>query len=403
MPLKPNASMATSEVEQPANSPVYPIHSTQASQHKSGAHTSQAQDKVSNQKYHLLVVDDNDINRDLMALQLRRQGYQTTTASGGLEALELLENNSYDLILLDIMMPGMNGLDMLVEVRKKHSMLSLPVIMVTADDLQESVIDALKRGANDYLIKPLNIPVTIARVKTQLTTAELASLKDEFVRFASHDLKKPLIVSLDIVEALQNDCRTGEMVKEDTPELLDLLHKTGENMQRVIEGFLNTETLQSGTAESKYQLTKINQLVQKSIQNNAEYARKKGVELKQECADKLPDVDVDPFQITQVMDNLIGNAMKFSPRETTTTVRTYCDDKFVYAEVCDGGPGLTDDDLGKLFQRHARLSNRPTGDESSTGIGLALSKQLVEQHQGLIGARNNPNHGATFWIALPIE
>ncbi|WP_455206146.1 hybrid sensor histidine kinase/response regulator [Kaarinaea lacus] len=402
MPLKPNASIATSEVEPPATSPVYPIHSTHTSLQKSGAHTARAQDKVNNQKYHLLVVDDNDINRDLMALQLRRQGYQTTTASGGLEALGLLENNSYDLILLDIMMPGMNGLDMLVEVRKKHSMLSLPVIMVTADDLQESVIDALKRGANDYLIKPLNIPVTIARVKTQLTTAELASLKDEFVRFASHDLKKPLIVSLDIVEALQNDCRAGEMVKEDTPELLDLLHKTGENMQRVIEGFLNTETLQSGTAESKCQLTKINQLVQKSIQNNAEYARKKGVELKQEFAGNLPDVDVDAFQITQVMDNLIGNAMKFSPRETTTTVRTYCDDKYVYAEVCDGGPGLTDDDLGKLFQRHARLSNRPTGDESSTGIGLALSKQLVEQHQGLIGARNNPNHGATFWIALPV-
>ena len=363
----------------------------------------QESDKKANQKYHLLVVDDNEMNRDLMAMQLRRQGFQVALAASGREALNAVESQGFDLILLDIMMPGMNGLEVLEVVRKKHSMLSLPIIMVTADDLEQSIVDALQRGANDYLVKPLNVSVTIARVKTQLTIKELDDLKGEFVRFASHDLKKPLIVAMDIVEALQQECIPGQTVNSNTPELLALLHKTGENMQNVIDGFLNTETMNSGGGEFNRKHAPLNSVVSKSVQNNTEYARKKGVTLKQELASDLPEVELDEFRIAQVMDNLIGNAMKFSPADTITTVRTHTDGEFVYAEVSDGGPGITEEDMRKLFQRHIRLSNRPTGGETSNGIGLSLSKQFVEQHHGMIGARNNPNRGATFWIKLPVK
>ena len=362
----------------------------------------ESSDKTGNQKFHLLVVDDNEMNRDLISLQLRKHGYRVSVAASGYEALELLETRKYDLILLDIMMPGMNGLDMLVEVRKQHSLLSLPVIMVTADDLEQSIIEALQRGANDYLVKPLNVPVAIARIKTQLTLKELDDLKGEFVRFASHDLKKPLIVAMDIVESLQQDCVPDQPVKPDTPDILEILFKTCNNMQNVIDGFLNTESFAKGIADTK-RPTPLNSVVDKSIQNNTEYAKKKGIVLKPELASDLPEIELDEFRITQVLDNLIGNAMKFSPKDTTTVVRTRTDGEFVYAEVSDGGPGLTEEDMKKLFQRHARLSNRPTGGESSTGVGLSLSKQLVEQHNGVIGARNNPTRGATFWIRLPVK
>ena len=95
--------------------------------------------------------------------------------------------------------------------------------------------------------------------------------------------------------------------------------------------------------------------------------------------------------------------MKFSPRETTTTVRTRADEHFVYAEVCDGGPGLTEGDMRKLFTRYAKLSNVPTGGETSSGIGLSMSKQFIELHKGNIGVRNNPGSGATFWFSIPIK
>ncbi len=353
--------------------------------------------------YKLLVVDDNEMNRDLMSLQLRHQGYKIVTAESGTAALKALSDQTFDIVLLDVMMPGMNGIEVLHEIRKSHSLLNLPVIMVTADDQQERILEALQSGANDYLIKPLNIPVTIARIKTQLTLKDLAALKDEFVRFASHDLKKPLIVSLDIIEALKQSFKPGEVLPDEAPELLDLLEKTGQNMQDVIAGFLNTEALETGQSGLHFKPIPLNQIVTKSLQANQEYATKKGVTLVVDLEPDLPLVDADEFRLTQVLDNLIGNAMKFSPQKTTTVVRTRSDGEYVYAEVSDGGPGLTAEDMDKLFVKNARLSNQPTGDETSTGVGLSISKQLVDQHHGRIGAHNNAARGATFWFGVPIR
>lgn len=363
----------------------------------------QSQDSESNKKYTLLIVDDNEMNRQLMSLQFKRAGYNVVVAKDGYEALELVESTAFDLVLLDIMMPGINGLQVLEEIRKHRSLINLPIIMVTADDLEESIITSLQLGANDYLTKPLNLPVAMARIETQLRLKELATLKDEFLRFASHDLKKPVIVMMDIVSELQKTLLPGDKVADDIPELLDLINRTGENMQQVIAGFLSSETPSHAAEESTDNVIAINNVVDKSLQANESYARKKGVRLKKELAENLPAIEANEFHLSQVLDNLIGNAMKFSPRDTTTTVKTHADDQYVYTEVCDGGPGLTEDDMKKLFTRYASLSNTPTGNETSSGIGLSMSKQFIEQYQGEIGARNNPDQGATFWFKLPIK
>jgi len=364
-------------------------------------------DSTKTEPYHaehcLLIVDDNEMNRQLMSMQFKRAGYKVVLAHSGYQALELIESTSFDLVLLDIMMPGISGLEVLEEIRKHHTLISLPVIMVTADDLQESILKALQLGANDYLTKPLNLPVALARIKTQLTLKDLATLKDEFVRFASHDLKKPLIVMMDIASELKKTCLPGKPVAKDTPELIDLITRTGDNMQQVISGFLNFDKTQAVAPEPKYKVIELNDVVDKSLQVNESYARKKGIKLKKELADNLPNIEADQFRLSQVLDNLIGNAMKFSPRETTTVVRTRADDKFVYAEVCDGGPGLKQEDMKQLFTRYAKLSNRPTGNESSSGIGLSMSKQFIELHKGEIGARNNEDSGVTFWFRIPIK
>lgn len=351
----------------------------------------------------LLIVDDNEMNRQLMSLQFKRAGYNVVTAKDGYEALELIESTPFDIVLLDIMMPGINGLQVLEEIRKHRTLINLPVIMVTADDLEESIITSLQLGANDYLTKPLNLPVAMARIKTQLRLKDLATLKDEFVRFASHDLKKPVIVMMDIVSELQKTCIPGETVADDTPELIDLITRTGENMQQVIAGFLNTEASDTVTQESTDNSIEINQVVDKSLQANESYARKKGVRLKKELSENLPTVEADEFHLSQVLDNLIGNAMKFSPPDTTTIVKTRADNEYVYAEVSDGGPGLSNDDMEKLFTRYASLSSIPTGNETSSGIGLSMSKQFIEQYHGEIGAHNNPDNGATFWFKIPIK
>lgn len=351
----------------------------------------------------ILVVDDNVMNRDLMSLQLSRKGFKVTLADSGFSALDILAEENFDIILLDIMMPGMSGIEVLETIRRQHSMLSLPIIMVTADDQQTSVIEALQKGANDYLVKPLNMAITAARIKTQLTTRNLALLKDEFLRFASHDLKKPLLVMQDIIETLQGETQIGQPVSEDLPTLLGLIHKTVTNMQTVVANFLDTESLQHGHTRLRLESVPLNPLIEEALRNNLEYARQKQVALTQQLATELPLVEADRFQISQVLDNLIGNAMKFSPAHSATCVYSHHDNQYVYVEICDGGPGIAPEDMEKLFVRHAQLSNTPTGNESSSGIGLSLSKQMIDLHHGRIGARNNEGQGSTFWFRLPIK
>jgi len=353
--------------------------------------------------YTLLIVDDDEVSRELMSTQFERAGYRILLAETGFEALYHIDHSHVDLVLLDIMMPGISGLDVVEQIREHHSLINLPVIMVTADDHAQSVVTSLQLGANDYLTKPLNLAVALARIKTQLALKDLAELKSEFVRFASHDLKKPLIVMMDIASELEQICVPGEKLNADVPELLDLILRTGDNMEKVIHGFLGDEPSSRVTSELKYETVSLNDIVDKSLQTNETYARKKGVKLNKDQAADLPLLEADVFRLCHVLDNLIGNAIKFSPRDTVTTVRTYADERFAYAEVIDEGPGLTEEDMGQIFTRYAKLSNRPTGDEHSSGIGLAMSKQFIELHEGEIGARNNPQRGATFWFRVPLR
>jgi DNA-binding response OmpR family regulator len=115
----------------------------------------------------LLVVDDNPMNRDMLARRLARRGYTVTVAEDGYQALAMIEAQPFDLVLLDIMMPGISGLDVLKTVRQRYAVADLPVIMATAKDQSEDIVAALQLGANDYVTKALDFPVVLARTQTQ--------------------------------------------------------------------------------------------------------------------------------------------------------------------------------------------------------------------------------------------
>jgi signal transduction histidine kinase len=349
----------------------------------------------------LLVVDDLEINRNLISKQLAKHGYTVIQAESGSEALEIVETEKIDLILLDIRMPGMDGIEVLRRIRKTHSALNLPVIMVTAEALTEVTVEALQAGANDYLTKPINVVDAVARIESQLNLANMAAIKDDVVHFASHDLKKPLITMLDIAQVLRDELQTGQTTPEDSLELLDMLIKTGDNMQDVISGFLDQEVLRQDREERNFKPLDLNKIILRSMTSNADYAARKEINLNHQLTPDLPQVAANEFRLLQILDNLIGNAMKFCPGGSTVEVCTRLENNEVVAEVTDNGPGLTDEDFPKLFTKHAKLSNQPTGGEISSGVGLALCKQLIKLDEGTINARNNPGGGATFWISLP--
>ena len=349
----------------------------------------------------ILVVDDNDLNRRLVMLTLGKLGYEVMQAENGRQALERIAEQHIDLVLLDIAMPEMDGIEVLTHLRKQYSMLELPVIMFTADDDEERVVEALSLGANDYLLKPLNVAVAAARIKTQLSIASLSRLKDDFLRFASHDLKKPMMVIADIIDTVRGMQSQEASKLAEMHDYLDLIDTTNRRMQDVVHGFLDQNQFHSCEPAEVAQVN-LNEVIQEVKGVNEVYADKKHTALRIELASNLPLVKVDAFKVKQVLDNIIGNAIKFSPVGAHVLIRTVSNDDSVLVEVIDDGPGLTPSDQAKLFKSGVQLSNKPTGGECSSGIGLSLCKDLIEAEGGSIGARPNNGKGATFWFSLPV-
>ena len=350
----------------------------------------------------LLVVDDNEMNRDLLARRLRREGYTVDIAEDGYIALEKINSGQFDLILLDIMMPGLSGIDMLPIIRQSYSIADMPVIMTTAKDQSTDIVEGLRLGANDYVTKPIDLPVLLARIQTQLKLKYLSQLKDEFLRIASHDLKNPLSTVLMAAHLLRERVPPGSMMQENFYEMLYFIVKHSEEMQRIIRDFLDFQAAADGQLRLSLNTVRLNALALDVVNNNRSYADSKKIDLTTEFESDDSAVLCDEARIHQVAQNLVGNAIKFCPPQAQVIVRTFRIGRWLQFEVIDSGPGLTPDDMQQVFAKYARLSNKPTGDEKSSGLGLAICKQMIELHGGYIGVRNNPDRGSTFWFTLPV-
>lgn len=351
----------------------------------------------------LLVVEDSDAVREVLAIKLRREGYNVVEAATGRQALEEAASGNTDLVLLDMQLPDMSGLQVLRQLRQSRSMLDMPVIVVSGLDRPDDVVTALQNGANDYVTKPFDLNVALARIRTQLSARQLKQANDRFLRVASHDLKKPLLLMLDVAQQFRENQKPGAPLSADACSSLDYLIESGQYMQRIIEDLLGLSALQQGRLRLLTLPTDLGAVVRQAIARNSVYAQRKGIALDMHCEKDLPHVMADDFRLMQVLENLIGNALKFGPPGSHTHIAVRPDGDGVLCEIADTGPGIPQQDMDKLFAEFCALSNRPTGNEKSTGLGLSICRELIHLHGGQIGARNNSGQGATFWFRLPLE
>jgi len=231
----------------------------------------------------------------------------------------------------------------------------------------------------------------------------LQGLKDEFLRIASHDLKNPLGSVLGFAGLALELSRPGQPLSERCRGFLERILLNARAMQRIVADFLDFHALEDGKLRIDREDCDLNELARDLVESNREYAERKGIVLKLDLDPGVPTIRVDPSRIRQVVQNLVDNAVKFSPQDSQITVSTRSSDASVEFAVTDAGPGLTEEDFRRVFQKYTRLSSKPTGGEKSSGLGLAICKQLIELHGGEIGVRNNPEKGATFWFRLPFE
>lgn len=352
----------------------------------------------------ILIVEDEEFNRDIMARRLESGNYSLRFAVDGQQALDMVAEKKPDLILLDIMLPEIMGLQVLHTLRQQHSMVDLPIIMVTAVEEEQRIVRSFELGANDFVSKPVNFPILIARLQTQLSLKQLSAMNAEFVTTASQDLSKPIAVIQDIAASSRALLLSHHPLhSEDMLQRFQAISQSADYISTITEYILNT---QAGGFE-QIRLTKIplhiGPLILETIYRHHAYASEKRINLINKSDDNMPTVEADRSRIAQVLNNLIDNAVKFCSANDTITVTTKVDNDEISVIVSDTGPGLTDSDFEQLFVKNAKLSNQPSNSEISKGPGLATCKQLIELHGGEIGAMNNHEHGVSFWFKLPVS
>src|SRR5258708_5055842 len=208
----------------------------------------------------LLVVDDNEMNRDMLSRRLTREGYTVLVAEDGQQALDMIKDQKFDLIVLDIMMPGLSGFEMLPIIRETHSLADLPIIMATAKDESVDIVEGLKLGANDYVTKPIDFPVLLARLQIHLKLKALAQLKDEFLRIASHELKNPLSTILMSAHIVRDKVPPGTEMPEQLDNMLTFIVRRGDEMQRIIRDFLDFQAMEDGNLALELKMRSVNDM-----------------------------------------------------------------------------------------------------------------------------------------------
>jgi two-component system, sensor histidine kinase and response regulator len=346
----------------------------------------------------ILIVDDTPANLSVLAECLSTAGYALMVAEDGEEAIAQTKLSQPDLILLDVMMPGIDGFETCHRLKSAPATCDIPVIFMTALADTAEKVRAFAAGAVDYITKPLQHEEALARINTHLTIRRLQrelerelSLKQRFMRIAAHDLRNPLCLMLMSGAHAQ---RKG--VPPAIAEQLENIQSCARQMQGIIDTFLNVHRQGSGRVN-------LNALAQGVVGQYVPAAEQKGISLVFEPWETLPVVNTEAGHAYQALTNYVSNAVKFLSAGGHIMVRTLQTSDTARVEVQDNGPGVPEAERSLLFTEYARLSIHPTGGEDSTGLGLSIVKQLIEPQGGAVGVEFPPAGGSIFWFELPLE
>lgn len=229
---------------------------------------------------------------------------------------------------------------------------------------------------------------------------ELNQLKNRFLGFAAHDLRNPLSSIRGLSEIMLTEI-TGALTEEQR-EFLSTIYAASRDMLALVNDLLDISVIESGRFDLKIQSDSLKTLIRERLRILKLAAERKSIHFIMEFAE-LPDVPFDRNRIAQVIDNLIGNAVKFSPAESTIRVRFWRDGKFARVSVQDEGPGIAPDDQHRIFGEFQRIEGSGHGVEKGTGLGLAIARRIVEAHQGVLEVQSTLGVGATFSFAIPME
>lgn len=344
---------------------------------------------------------------------LRDHNYNVSFAQSGQQALGKAEDIDFDLVLLDIMMPGIDGFEVCTLLKANPKTQHIPVIFLTAKTESESLVKAFDLGGADYVTKPFRSKELLARVETQVKLKknrdqmetlnkmlqEANDTKNKMFSIISHDLLGPFGNIKESLEIIATD--QVEMDRDSLLQFIKAIRNTTDNAYSLLENLLYWARNQQGRMVYVPKLLDLNQLIYETINLLTGMAKNKDISLQANLIMKY-EVFADKNAVKTILRNLISNAIKFTlpgGKIIVNVVETGND--FLEISVSDTGIGMDNETAGKIFSRFKNDPKWGTKGEKGVGLGLVISKEFVEKHKGEIRVESREGEGSTFYFTLP--
>jgi len=359
-----------------------------------------------NKKPTILIVDDNQENLGILARIMVENGYIPGFAESGAEAFIYIKNSCPDLILLDIMMPDMDGFEVCRRLKQDATLADIPIIFLTAAKMEkDDVIAGLKLGAVDYITKPFNQEELLTRINTHLELQatkeklrEALATKDKLFSIIGHDLGGIFCGLEGYTELLLMDEETQPDVKV-RKNGLQMLKQAASNGHNLLMNLLNWSKSQTGMLQANPTTIVLQDSIYHNIKLQHDKADRKKIDIIA-IVDENVSVFTDENMLDTVLRNLISNAIKFTPASgTIRVIAEPIENNLVEISVLDTGIGIKPEDINKLFRDNIAHTYGTAG-EKGHGLGLVLCQELIEKCDGLIGVESEIGKGSRFYVRL---
>ncbi len=380
----------------------------------------------------ILIVDDSPINLQVL-MTILQDDYAIIAATSGEKALTLARKQPMpDLIILDVMMPDMDGYEVCTQLKVDERTQTIPVIFVTSLSEVGNETKGFELGAVDYLTRPISPPVLKARIKSHLMLQSLhqelqqkndalataTRVKDDFLANMSHELRTPLNAILGLSEVLQDGVYGA--LTEEQQHAIATMETSGQHLLELINDILDLSKISAGKLELQTAATSVSTLCNASLLFVKQQAFEKRIQLTYDLPAGLGSILVDERRIRQVLINLLSNAVKFTPEGGEVSLRVAVGrgdtwrgnvqepeqlvtqpGQLILLQVTDSGIGIAPHDMSRLFQPFTQIDSQLNRNQSGTGLGLAMVKQITEMHGGSVAVESQLGQGSCFTVALP--